>query len=233
MTHQRLTEAEVHEACADIAAQGERPTSLTVLEKLGRGSLTTITKHMNTWHNSDDAQALKADELPAIVILPPELSKASEDLLKKVWQKAQDFAHAGVAIQRMALKEAERVNQAKVDEAIKFSEGQGIKVKNLEDALADIKKQLTVENSGHAETVARLNTVEKTNVALAKDNDQLKQDNNALKKKVAALVSENKTAQAELKTAHKVAVTAEKRAAKLEGQLEVYRSFDQKPKIKT
>ena len=38
----RLTEEEVHIACAEIAAQGERPTSLNLLDKLGRGSCSEL-----------------------------------------------------------------------------------------------------------------------------------------------------------------------------------------------
>ena len=52
---QRLTEEDIHTACTEIAAQGERPTALTLLNRLGRGSLTTISKHFNTWIVSVDA----------------------------------------------------------------------------------------------------------------------------------------------------------------------------------
>jgi len=47
MASLRLTE-EVFTACSEISAQGERPTSLTLLGKIGRGSLTTITKYRFT-----------------------------------------------------------------------------------------------------------------------------------------------------------------------------------------
>jgi len=63
----RLTE-EVHTACLEISAQGDRPTSLTLLNKIGRGSLTTITKYRFT---------------ACFAQLPEELSKDREDSIKK------------------------------------------------------------------------------------------------------------------------------------------------------
>ena len=85
----RLTEEEVHAACAEIAAQGERPTALILLDKLGRGSLTTITKYLNSWNASDEAKVLGVESLPAIVELPPELTKDGEGLIKKIWAVAK------------------------------------------------------------------------------------------------------------------------------------------------
>jgi len=47
MASHRLTE-EAHTACLEISSQGELPTSLTLLNKFDRGSLTTITKYRFT-----------------------------------------------------------------------------------------------------------------------------------------------------------------------------------------
>lgn len=194
MIPQRLTEAEVHAACAEIAAQGERPTALTLLDRLGRGSLTTITKYLNSWNATDEAQAIKAEALPAVVKLPQELSKDGEDLLKKMWNIAKSLTDAELDIQREALKQAELANQAKVEEAFKFSEAQSMKIDRLEDALADLQAKLAEEQNDHAETVTHLNDAEKVNVGLAKDNDQLQHEIRELKKQVASLEEVNKAA---------------------------------------
>jgi chromosome segregation ATPase len=194
MTPQRLTEAEVHAACAEIATQGERPTALTLLGKLGRGSLTTITKFLNSWNASDEAQAIKADALPAIVRLPQELSKDGEDLLKKMWNIAKGIADEDLDIQREALKQAELANQAKVEEAFKFSEAQSMKIDRLEDTLAELQSKLAEEQNDHAKTVVHLNEAEKTNVGLTKDNEQLQNEIKDLKSRVAMLEDLNKTA---------------------------------------
>lgn len=123
----RLTEEEVHNACTEIAAQGERPTALTLLEKLGRGSLTTITKYLISWNSSDEAKVLGVELLPVVVALPAELNKDGESLIKKIWAIAKGLADEELDIQREALKQAEINNQAKVEEAFKFSEAQALK----------------------------------------------------------------------------------------------------------
>ncbi len=188
----RLLEEEVHIACAEIAAQGERPTSLNLLEKLGRGSLTTITKYLNSWNVSDDAQAIDAESLPAVVQLPSELSKEGDDLLKKMWNVAKNITDNELEIQREALKQAEIANQLKVEEAFKFSEAQSMKIERLEEDLVTLKGQFDNEFESHKKTTDSLNDAEKTNVGLSKDNEQLKQDIIDLKNQVKELEVLNK-----------------------------------------
>jgi len=57
MAAARLTEQEVHAACAEMAQQGEDPTAIKLLAKLERGSLTTITKYLKTWHSTEGLNA--------------------------------------------------------------------------------------------------------------------------------------------------------------------------------
>jgi len=194
MTTYRLTEEEVHVTCAEITAQGERPTVLVLYERLGRGSLTTITKYFNSWKTTEEAQAIKAEELPAVVKLPTELTKEGEDLLKKMWHVAKSITDAELEIQREALKQAEIGNQARVEEALQFSEAQSMKIDRLEDDLTGIQKKLAEEQGNHAQAISRLNEAEKRNIGLSKDNDQLQHEISELKKQVAMLEELNKAA---------------------------------------
>lgn len=199
MTPQRLTEAEVHAACADIAAQGERPTALILLDRLGRGSLTTITKYLNSWNASDEAQSIKVDTLPTVVKLPQELTKEGDDLLKRMWNVAKGIADEELDIQREALKQAELANHSKVEEAFKFSEAQSMKIDRLEDDLAELQKKLAEEQNNHAQNINRLNDAEKTNIGLSKDNDQLQHEISELKGLALRLDQANKVAAQEKK----------------------------------
>lgn len=197
MAAPRLTEEEVHEACADIAAQGERPTALTLYDKLGRGSMTTITKHLNSWKSSDEAQALQADALPAVIKLPAELSKEGEELLKKMWNVAKGLTDAELEIQREALKQAEVANQKKVEEAFAFSEAQAMKIERLEEDLKSIEVQLDEEFTAHKMTKTQLADQEKTNIALSKDNERIRHEVDELNKQVALLEEASKAALAD------------------------------------
>jgi chromosome segregation ATPase len=190
----RLKEEEVHIACAEIASQGERPTSLNLLDKLGRGSLTTITKYLNSWNKTDDAQALEAESLPAVVQLPSELSKEGEDLLKKMWNVAKNITDNELEIQREALKQAEVANQSKVEEAFKFSEAQAMKIERVEEDFISMKNQLVEKHREYKQAVDDLNDAEKINVGLSKDNDQLKYEISDLKKQIVSLEEKNKIA---------------------------------------
>jgi len=190
----RLTEEEVHAACAEIAAQGERPTALILLDRLGRGSLTTITKYLNSWNASDEAKGFGVESLPAIVELPPELTKDGEGLIKKIWAVAKGIADEELDIQREALKQAEITTQAKVEEAFRFSEAQALKNERLEDTLAALKAQLDEKHQDHVQAVTQLNEAEKANVGLSKDNDRFQHEIITLKSQVAALEASNQAA---------------------------------------
>lgn len=191
---QRLTEEKVHAACTEIAQQGERPTSLILLNRLGRGSLTTLTKYLNSWNDSDEAKILGVESLPAIIELPPELTKDGENLIKKIWAIAKGIADEELDIQREALKQVEINNQAKVEEAFKFSEAQSLKNELLEDTLAALKAQLEEKHSDYVQAVNQLNTAEKVNVGLSKDNEQLQHEMSDLKDIVLKLEESNKAA---------------------------------------
>ncbi len=193
----RLTEEEVHEACAEIAAQGERPTSLSLLDRLGRGSLTTITKYLNSWYASDEAQTLSADTLPAVIQLPQELTRDGEDLLKKIWNIAKGIADKDLEVQREALRQAEKDAQARVEEAFAFSEAQAMKIERLEEDFRSIKGQLDAEHVAHVATKSLLAETEKANVGLSKDREQLEHEVEELKKQVSSLEAANKAAMAD------------------------------------
>ncbi len=188
----RLTEEEVHQACSEIVAQGERPTALNLLDKLGRGSLTTITKYLNSWNSSDQAQAIKAETLPILVKLPPELLKEGDDLLKKMWNVAKSLTDAELDVQREALKQAEIANQSKVEEAFKFSEAQSLKIERLEEELQLFKEQLKSEKDAHLKAINQLNDAEKNNISLSKDNERLSHQIIELNSQIVLLQDANK-----------------------------------------
>ncbi|MCD2453362.1 DNA-binding protein [Methylicorpusculum oleiharenae] len=194
MSSPRLTEEAIHATCADIASQGERPTVLNVYERLGRGSLTTITKYVNSWKDSGEAQVFKAEELPAVVKLPNELIKEGEDLLKRMWTVAKNLTDAELDIQREALKKAEQANQKRVEEAFAFSEAQSLKIERMENAFAISKEEFLEEETAHKQTVGKLKEVEISNVALTKDNDRYRDEIESLKKQVAELAESLKAA---------------------------------------
>ena len=192
MSNSRLTEEDVHAACADIAAQGERPTALKLLDSLGRGSLTTITKYLNSWNQTEEAQTINAESLPAVVELPEALSKDGGDLLKKIWNIAKGIADAELDVQREALRHAEKEAQTRVEEAFAFSEAQAIKIERLEEGFRALKEQLDEEYREHQNTQKILSDADKSLIGLSKDNEQLQHEVETLQGKILELEKQNK-----------------------------------------
>ena len=57
----RLTEIEVHEAAQSLIDENQVVSSLSLLRILGRGSLTTITKHMSSFNKTIESLNTLAD----------------------------------------------------------------------------------------------------------------------------------------------------------------------------
>ena len=173
------------------------------MNKLGRGSLTTISKYLTSWNKTDDAKAIEAESLPAVVQLPDELSANGDDFLKKIWNVAKGIADRELDIQRESLKQAEIENQIKVEETFKFSEAQAMKIERLEEDFISMKNQLNLEFTAHKQTASTLNDTEKTNVGLSKDNERLQQEISSLKVQITSLEAANKTTLKENKSLEK------------------------------
>jgi len=124
-------------------------------------NITAFSKYLGSWDASDEAQTIKADTLPIVVKLPPELSSEGEVLLKRMWHLAKSITDEEFEIQREALKQAEIGNQARVEEALQFSEAQSIKIDRLEYSISDLQAKLAEEQQSHSQAVVHLKEGEK------------------------------------------------------------------------
>lgn len=202
MATPKLTEQEIHSACADFVAQGERPTTLKLFDSLGRGSLTTISKYLNSWKQTEEAQVLDAESLPAVVQLPDNLAKDGEEFLKKIWNVAKGSADREIEVQRVALKQAEKDSQARVEEAFAFSDAQAMKIERLEDEIKALQAQLDNECKQHAADLHNLATAEKVNVGLEKDKERLENELSTTTARIAEQKELIKTHEKENKAQH-------------------------------
>jgi len=199
-TTRRLTQAEVHSACQAISQQGERPSSILLLKQLGRGSLSTITKHMNSWFVSDEAKAITASEQPKAVILPERVSEVGDSCIKTLWQTALQQAEQELSVERDALQAAADQHQQAITEAIVFTESQ-------DESLSLLKQQLLDKDA---------------------ELSQLKKERNSLDLNVSKLqslldhsVKEQADLKADLKEARLKEIEAVKIASELKGQITV------------
>lgn len=139
----RLTEEEVHAAAEELQLSGGKVGSIEVYRFLGRGSLTTITNFLKTWHQEE-----KVTALPALTLLPEALKKSAEQLIVKVWAESQAIAEQEIKSQQEALRQAEALANEKITEAEAFSEEQSKKIEALE---AQIEAMTTEFNERYIE----------------------------------------------------------------------------------
>lgn len=112
---ERLTENDVHEVCQALQDANDKPTALKVLKVLGRGSLTTISKHIATFNKSPDPLIEQAFTVPDSVKL------MADNLLSQIYQIAKQSALADYTQERAALNNENQVLTAKLLEAEQFS----------------------------------------------------------------------------------------------------------------
>lgn len=133
----RLTEEEVHAAAEELQLNGGKVGSIEVYRFLGRGSLTTITNFLKTWHQEE-----KVTALPALTLLPEALKKSAEQLIVKVWAESQAIAEQEIKSQQEALRQAEALANEKIAEAEAFSEEQSKKIEALEAQIEAMNTEL-------------------------------------------------------------------------------------------
>lgn len=132
----RLTEEEVHAAAEELQLNGGKVGSIEIYRFLGRGSLTTITNFLKTWHQEEKEAALPA------LIMPETLKKSAEQLIIKVWCESQALAEQELKSQQEALRQAEALANKKITEAEAFSEEQAAQIEALETKIEELKKEI-------------------------------------------------------------------------------------------
>ncbi|MGH2507510.1 MAG: DNA-binding protein [Ktedonobacteraceae bacterium] len=102
MARALFTAEQVHEAADGLVAEGKTVTALTLLARLGGGSLTTIYKHLITWRD-----ARKQDPTPAMAQAVPEpVQAAFATALGRAWTAA-----AGEAAKEIRHRDSEAVTR--------------------------------------------------------------------------------------------------------------------------
>lgn len=209
---ERLNEIDVHAAMEAMIEVGEKPTALNLLKALGRGSLTTITKFMNSFNKPDNS--ITEDALPALAVVPKEISLAGELLVKRIWADARAFANHEIESQRTALIQAEAEATTRINEAMEFSEVQAKQIEEMEGLLdelrliitekdesikaleVDVKNLTQALNKESKDKEIALHSNESTKIALNKSEkyvDELKTEIASDQKKYEALNESSKT----------------------------------------
>jgi predicted nucleic acid-binding Zn-ribbon protein len=198
---------QVHEAADGLVAEGKTVTALTLLARLGGGSLTTIYKHLITWRD-----AKKQDPTPAMAQAVPEpVQAAFATALGRAWAAAA--GEAAKEITATKEKAAEEVQTAN----LQFEEAMQAIERMEEQADTDTAKIESL-SARVAELEVALHKSENEKAALNATTEQLRQ---RVKSQEAELErvhkesdSERRRQQEELDKTRTAAAAAQETAAK-------------------
>jgi chromosome segregation ATPase len=141
-TNKPITFDEVAVACEEIVKSGEHPSIIRVHQFVGRGSYSTIKKHIDQWTHSEEGKDVQSAQLPAVVELPASFTQEAEHFLKKIYQLAESESAAKVdqirAERDQAVAEAEEQSRQAIDYADEISSEKT----ELEAALEDEKRRV-------------------------------------------------------------------------------------------
>ncbi len=198
----RITKEDVLQAIARLDDAGTEVTVLNLRKDLGRGSYSTISKHLNDYRTVEEDQNTNVTTLPAVTIenVPSELLEWSQRI---ALEAASYFAHEReAAIEAIKVEknakiktlsdELEQERSEKAD-AMAISEAQELEIDELrEDLAAQQKVQIQVRKE-------RDDQIEQLKAALAKAEgkiETLEQVNKELSSRVTVRAARKTTAAA-------------------------------------
>lgn len=141
------TQEQVFEAADKLAANGQEVTPTALREVLGRGSFSTLGKHIEAWRQAREAA-------PAPVIL--EMPDAVKSAFAQCWQAAAAEAGKEIAAIRTAADAEIKATKRRLDEALSEVERLEDEANSASDALEGAQSALAraVEEAQQAETDA-------------------------------------------------------------------------------
>jgi len=145
MARALVTQATVFDAADALAAGGAEPTIITVQERIGGGSYTTVKRYLEEWK----AQQQTAKQ--PVVDLPDEIAAKGDEFVRSLWASAASLAD-------------QRAQQAREEAQRQVAEARAV----LADAEAAIAR-LEAEGEEHAQ---RLSSQEQTIATLRDELDQ-------------------------------------------------------------
>ncbi|PXX95923.1 DNA-binding protein [Halomonas sp. LBP4] len=114
MARKLVNREDVHAIADALLAEGVTPSSTRIYQRLGHGSLSTITRYLRTWEfqrSSDERLDAASNSVPSSIY------SASSRLATKLWETAKEEADNALAEQRRVLDEREASWRQEVESA--------------------------------------------------------------------------------------------------------------------
>lgn len=144
-----IMKEEVFEAADAIEHAGEKVSSLRVRERLGTGSLTTITGHLKEWRKAQRDNAVQVEEIPQ------EIREAGIQFTRTVWTAASNWL-------RQELVTAKKISNSQVEEAEVQAQEAMMALESLEKERDELFKGNEALRHQYNERGTRVSVIEAT-----------------------------------------------------------------------
>lgn len=191
-----IAEDELFEVANRLEAEGKEVTALALLEALGRGSLTTIYKHLEVWKSAKPAKVqLSNNEMPERV----------KSAFMVAWREASQ--EAGLAVEEVREKAKEEVAVAlrqfhgaldAIAKLEKDKEAQDEAIEGLQKQLAEAKAEVAKAESEGAAEKARADELREQLKTQQQDRDLALKEAAEIKGQLEAMREQNAQLIAEL-----------------------------------
>jgi len=172
---QALDADELFETANRLQAEGKEVTAVSLLNALGRGSLTTIYRHLETWKNSRPARpVLSNNETPELV----------KNAFAVAWREARQ--EAALEVEAIKTKAAEETQAAikefhgaleAIEKLEKESDQDASEIELLKTQVADAQSQLAKMEAQSVANEATAKQLLQQADSQAKEFERLRQDN--------------------------------------------------------
>lgn len=149
-----ITKEEVFEIATALMQTGEKPTSISVRERLGTGSYTTIAGYLREWKaNRKSLESVQSEEIPL------EIREVGTQFTRVVWGAATDWLNRELATAKKVASEQVEEAEAQAQEAmvaLESLERERDKLVTLKDELSARWEELHSKNSTLEGSVSEL-----------------------------------------------------------------------------
>lgn len=193
-----------------FAEQGKRPTLVEVRNRVGGGSMTTISEAMKVWRQRMDERPAH----PGAVSVPEQIEQEMAKFMVALWQTASTVANDRLAKEREALEQARsefETQLAEADDVIAMLEKEKkeslAQVKTLTAKLEKVKKQLRIDHDQCLLAKSNNSQLEQTLKEERVANKELRKELAAVGKNLTVAESENKLLKEQIKELNKLLST--------------------------
>ncbi len=162
------TKEAVFDACDALLSEGAKPTILTVQEKIGGGSYSTVKRYLDAW--TED----RAKNKNTAIELPPAAVEAAVEMAKAIWVQAERDA-----IQKTAsIRETAENKVAMISDDLEIAQKEIARLEGVTEAahveIANLQARLEAQGAELSELVIKASRVDDLERRLLNSDDALR-----------------------------------------------------------